>query len=136
MMKITIKPAAQEFLAKIIPTNGHVILTTDDGSNKYSSIGATCELADKFQLIILNQDDPKFSTILENNTGYDIRMLPAEEYLLGVDLNIDLKNTKLILQDKSGILDSNLSVVDWRNVAPETEKERFETMQRLGDQIC
>lgn len=63
-------------------------------------------------------------------------MLPAEEYLLGVDLNIDLKNTKLILQDKSGILDSNLSVVDWRNVAPETEKERFETMQRLGDQIC
>ncbi|WP_119326169.1 iron-sulfur cluster biosynthesis family protein [Companilactobacillus musae] len=135
-MKITIKPAAQEFLAKIIPTNGHVILTTDDGSNKYSSIGATCELADKFQLIILNQDDPKFSTILENNTGYDIRMLPAEEYLLGVDLNIDLKNTKLILQDKSGILDSNLSVVDWRNVAPETEKERFETMQRLGDQIC
>lgn len=135
-MKITIKPAAQEFLAKIIPTNGHVILTTDDDSNKYSSIGATCELADKFQLIILNQDDPKFSTILENNTGYDIRMLPAEEYLLGVDLNIDLKNTKLILQDKSGILDSNLSVVDWRNVAPETEKERFETMQRLGDQIC
>lgn len=53
-MKITIKPAAQEFLAKIIPTNGHVILTTDDDSNKYSSIGATCELADKFQLIILN----------------------------------------------------------------------------------
>lgn len=136
IMNLTIKPSAQEYLENKIPENSVVILTTDDGSTKYSSIGATCELADKFQLIILNKEDPDFSTVLENNAGYKMSLLPAEEYLFGTDLNVDFNHGTLSLRDKSGILDSNLSVVDWRNVAPADEADRLNMMKTLGDQIC
>jgi len=40
------------------------------------------------------------------------------------------------LKDNSGILDGALSLVDWRNVKPETAKERREKMLALGDKIC
>lgn len=136
MMKLTFKPAAKTYLKTKIPKNSQVILTTDDGSNNYSSIGATCELADKFQLIILNQADPDFSVVLENNNDLQMHLLPAEQYLFGDNLNIDLVHDRLSLNDKSGILDSSLSVVDWRNISPETEAELREKMKKIGDQIC
>lgn len=135
-MEITFKSAAQNYLAAKIPENAQVILTTDDGSNNYSSIGATCELADKFQLIILNQADPDFSIKLENNANLHMHILPAEQYLFGDNLNVDFVHGRLALNDKSGILDSALSVVDWRNVSPETEEQLREKMKKIGDQIC
>ena len=135
-MKINIKPAAQKYLAEKIPSGSHVILTTDDGSNNYSSIGATCELADKFQLIIVNQPDTKFSTVIENNAGYKMNMLPFEEYLFGNGLNLDFSHGALVLGDNGGAMDRAVSVVDWRNVTKETEEELREKMKRIGDQIC
>lgn len=136
MMKLTFKPAAKTYLKTKIPENSQVILTTDDGSNNYSSIGATCELADKFQLIILKQADPDFSITLENNDNLQMHILPAEQYLFGDHLNVDFVHDRLSLNDKSGILDSSLSIVDWRNVTPETEEQLREKMKKIGDQIC
>ncbi|MFH5810584.1 iron-sulfur cluster biosynthesis family protein [Companilactobacillus sp. FL22-1] len=135
-MKITITDNAKQFLADKIPTGSVVILTTDDGSNKYSSVGATCDLADKFQLIILNQPDDNFNLTIENDSGYQLSMSKFEEYLVGDNLTIDFDHDTLTLRDKTGILDSNLSIIDWRNVKPETEKERLNKMVTLGDQIC
>ncbi len=135
-MKLDIKSDAKAYLSNKIPVGSQVILTTDDGSTNYSSLGATCELADKFQLIVLKNADPKFNVPIENNANYHLNILPAEQYLFGNDLVIDIRHNTLTLSDNSGILDSALSVVDWRNVEPETEIQLREKMQKIGDQIC
>jgi len=135
-MKATFKPEALQYLTDKIPSGSIVILTTDDGSNKYSSIGATCELADKFQLIILNQTDDHFSIKVENNANYQLSMTETEKYLVSDNITIGFDHGTLTLRDKSGILDNALAVIDWRNVSPESEKDRLNEMVTLGDQIC
>lgn len=135
-MNIYFDDTAKDFLVNKIPNNSQVILATDDGSTKYSSVGATCALADKFQLIILKHADPTFTTELENNATYHLHMLPADEYLVGPGLKVTVGHGTLILRDDHGILDSALSVVDWRNVNPETAEDRMNMMVKLGDQIC
>ncbi|MQS75197.1 iron-sulfur cluster biosynthesis family protein [Companilactobacillus halodurans] len=135
-MKINIKEAAQAYLSKKIPAGSRIILTTDDGSNKYSSLGGSCSIGDKFQLVILKDADPKYTVPLENNAGYELSTSPQDEDLLTNGLNIDLWHNALALKDNSGILDGALSVVDWRNVKPETAAQRREKMLSLGDKIC
>ncbi|KRL68464.1 iron-sulfur cluster biosynthesis family protein [Companilactobacillus versmoldensis] len=131
-MKINIKENAKEYLAKQIPAQSQVILTTDDGSNNYSGIGATCELADKFQLVILKQPDPEFNEKLENNVNYQINILPFEEYLYGKGLNLDFTHGRLILADNGGIIDSNVAVVDNRDGKP-LNKQHIST---IGNVSC
>ncbi|GEO56932.1 iron-sulfur cluster biosynthesis family protein [Companilactobacillus bobalius] len=135
-MKINIKDEAQAYLAERIPSGFPMILTTDDGSNKYSSLGGSCAIGDKFQIVILKDEDPKYTVDLENDAGYDLKTSPSDADLLTDGLNISLWHNALALKDNSGILDGALSVVDWRNVKPETAEERREKMVKLGDQIC
>ncbi|GEO46622.1 iron-sulfur cluster biosynthesis family protein [Companilactobacillus kimchii] len=135
-MELTFTNHAEKYLNTIIPEDSNLILTTDDGSNNYSSVGATCELADKFQLIILKESDPNFNETLDTNTNYHLNILPFENYLYGNGLTVDFDHGTLVLKDNGGILDSALSVVDWRNVKPETEKHLREKMLKIGDQIC
>lgn len=136
VMKIEIKPEAKEYLADKIPAGSTVILTTDDGSNKYSSIGATCAMADKFQLVIVKQPDPKFNVVLLNNANFDLSMASYEDYLVSDGLKLDYTHGYLVLSDNTGILGNTVSVVDWRNVTPESEAERLNTMKTLGQFIC
>lgn len=135
-MKLNIKEEAQAYLATKIPAGSRMILTTDDGSNKYSSLGGSCAIGDKFQLVILKDADPKYTVPLENNAGYDMSTSPNDADLLSAGLNISRWHNALALKDNSGILDGSLSVVDWRNVKPETADERRRKMETLGDQIC
>ena len=135
-MKIDIKEEAQTYLENKIPAGSRMILTTDDGSNKYSSLGGSCAIGDKFQLVILKDADPNYTIPLENNAGYDMSTSSQDADLMTNGLNIALWHNALALKDNSGILDGALSVVDWRNVKPETADERREKMEKLGDQIC
>jgi len=135
-MKINIKDVAKTYLADKIPAGSTVILTTDDGSNQYSSLGGSCAIGDKFQLVILKNADPKYTVELENDANYKMTTSPSDADLLRDGLNIDFTHNTLALKDNSGILDGALSVVDWRNVKPETAKERREKMLALGDKIC
>ena len=135
-MKLNIKEEAQTYLAGKIPAGSRMILTTDDGSNKYSSLGGSCAIGDKFQLVVLKDADPNYTVPLENNAGYDMSTSPNDADLLNAGLNISLWHNALALKDNSGILDGALSVVDWRNVKPETAEERRRKMETLGDQIC
>jgi len=135
-MKINIKDVAKTYLADKIPAGSTVILTTDDGSNQYSSLGGSCAIGDKFQLVILKDADPKYTVELENDADYKMTTSPSDADLLRDGLNIDFTHNTLALKDNSGILDGALSVVDWRNVKPETAKERREKMLALGDKIC
>ncbi|WDT66678.1 iron-sulfur cluster biosynthesis family protein [Companilactobacillus crustorum] len=135
-MKINIKPEAKEYLAKKIPAGSRLILTTDDGSNKYSSLGGSCAIGDKFQLVILKEADPDYTIDLENDAGYVMSTSENDADLMTNGLNISLWHNALALKDNSGILDGSLSVVDWRNIKPETAAERREKMLSLGDKIC
>ncbi|GEO63115.1 iron-sulfur cluster biosynthesis family protein [Companilactobacillus nantensis] len=136
-MKINIKPEALTYLEnKNVPTDATIILTTDDGSNKYSSLGGSCAIGDKFQLVILKDADPKYTVELDNDAGFDLSTSPSDADLMTNGLNISLWHNALALKDNSGILDGALSVVDWRNVKPETAAERREKMISLGDKIC
>ncbi|WP_201308224.1 iron-sulfur cluster biosynthesis family protein [Companilactobacillus farciminis] len=136
-MKINIKEETQTYLAnKNVPTNAKMILTTDDGSNKYSSLGGSCAIGDKFQIVILKDADPNYTIPLENDAGLDLSTSPSDADLLGNGLNIVVWHNALALKDNSGILDGSLAVVDWRNVKPETAEERRDKMIKLGDQIC
>jgi len=136
-MKINIKPEAKEYLEKKnVPNDAIIILTTDDGSNKYSSLGGSCAIGDKFQLVILKEDDPNYTVKLENDAGYDLTTSTNDADLMTNGLNISVWHNALALKDNSGILDGALSVVDWRNVKPETAAERREKMLSLGDKIC
>ena len=136
-MKINIKEETQTYLKnKEVPTNAKMILTTDDGSNKYSSLGGSCAIGDKFQIVILKDADPNYTIPLENDAGLDLSTSPSDADLLGNGLNIAVWHNALALKDNSGILDGSLAVVDWRNVKPETAEERRDKMIKLGDQIC
>ena len=120
-MKINIKEETQTYLKnKEVPINAKMILTTDDGSNKYSSLGGSCAIGDKFQIVILKDDDPNYTIDLENDAGLDLKTSPSDADLLGNGLNISVWHNALALKDNSGILDGSLAVVDWRNVKPET----------------
>ncbi|HIY93963.1 iron-sulfur cluster biosynthesis family protein [Companilactobacillus sp. HBUAS56275] len=135
-MKIDFKDEALKYLEDKIPAGSTVILTTDDGSNKYSSLGGSCAIGDKFQLVILKDADPKYTVPIENNAGY--KMSTEEQYtdFFTAGLNISLLHNALALKDNSGILDGALSVVDWRDVKPETDEQRHDKMVKLGNQIC
>lgn len=136
-MKINIKPEALTYLEKKnVPTDAIIILTTDDGSNKYSSLGGSCAIGDKFQLVILKDADPNYTVKLDNDAGFNLSTSPNDADLMTNGLNISLWHNALALKDNSGILDGSLSVVDWRNVKPETAAERREKMLSLGDKIC
>lgn len=135
-MKINIKETQTYLKNKEVPTNAKMILTTDDGSNKYSSLGGSCAIGDKFQIVILKDDDPNYTIDLENDAGLDLKTSPSDADLLGNGLNISVWHNALALKDNSGILDGSLAVVDWRNVKPETDQERRDKMIKLGDQIC
>nr|WP_272482403.1 iron-sulfur cluster biosynthesis family protein [Companilactobacillus alimentarius] len=136
MMKINFKDEAQKYLADKIPAGSTVILTTDDGSNKYSSLGGSCAIGDKFQLVILKDEDPKYTVPIENNAGYNMSTASQYTDFFTDGLNISLWHNALALKDNSGILDGALSVVDWRNVKSETAEQRKNKMVKLGDQIC
>jgi len=135
-MKINIKDEAKTYIAGKVPAGSRIILTTDDGSNQYSSLGGSCSIGDKFQLVILKDADPKYTIPLENNAGYEMSTSPSDADLLRDGLNVSIWHNTLALKDNSGILDGALSIVDWRNVKPETAKERREKMLALGDKIC
>jgi len=136
-MKIDIKSEAKTYLDnKNVPTDAVILLTTDDGSNKYSSLGGSCAIGDKFQLVILNEADPNYTIKVENDAGYNLLTSENDVDLTTNGLNISVWHNALALKDNSGILDGALSVVDWRNVKPETAAERREKMLSLGDKIC
>jgi len=135
-MKIDIKEEAQTYIASKIPAGSRIILTTDDGSNKYSSLGGSCAIGDKFQLVVLKDADPNYTIPLENNAGYDMSTSKQDADLLRDGLNVSMWHNALALKDNSGILDGALSLVDWRNVKPETAAQRREKMIALGDKIC
>ncbi|MEJ6347879.1 iron-sulfur cluster biosynthesis family protein [Holzapfeliella sp. He02] len=109
-MKLKIKESAAKYLQEKMPSSdSYVFLALDDGSNKFSDLGGTCAIGDKFQFVFSSQPDEDYNQEIENNAGLKVSTSKEENAFLGENLILDYKNASLVLSDDSGILDGAVS---------------------------
>lgn len=134
-MEINIKEAAQDYLAtKLIPGE-RLLLALDDGSSKYSKLGGTCAIGNKFQLVIADAPDPDYAEALANNADLNLTTGALELTYLGHGLTMDYRNGMLNLRDDTGILDGAVTIARAQPLSKE-EAARREEMKALGGKIC
>jgi len=112
-MKITIKEAAKDYLAQNVAAGSILLLTTDDGSNRYSTLGGSCAIGDKFQFVSLTEKDPAYEVPVENDAGYQLWTSKDDEIYLGNGLVLDRVHNQLALRDDSGIVDSAVGLITY-----------------------
>ena len=109
-VKMNIKAGAAEKIKKSVQDGQVVLLSLNDGSNKYSNIAGSCAAGTRFQFVVLDKQDPDFSLKVENNIGLNLYTSPAEMQYLGNDLVVDEKNAAISLADDSGVIDAAMTV--------------------------
>ncbi|MGX6427706.1 iron-sulfur cluster biosynthesis family protein [Levilactobacillus yonginensis] len=134
-MKITIKEAAQAYLAANVQPDAVLLLTTDDGSNRYSTVGGACAIGDKFQFVALTDNDPDYAIPLENNLGLQLFTNADTELYLSNGLILDRVFNQLSLRDDSGILDSAVGLITY-TAEEKSDLDLKKEMQMLGTRIC
>ena len=134
-MKINIKDTAVTYLKKHVDFTKPMILALDDGSNKYSNLGGTCAIGDKFQLVVSDRLDPDFDQPLVNDAGLQLYTSKAEEYFFTTGLNLKHQSGTLQLGDDSGLLDSAVTIQVAKS-EEEAARERDEQKVTMKNQIC
>ncbi|WP_407885746.1 iron-sulfur cluster biosynthesis family protein [Levilactobacillus sp. N40-8-2] len=134
-MEITIKDAAKAYLAENVQPGSTLLLTTDDGSNRYSTVGGTCAIGDKFQFVALTDDDPEYPITLENNADWILKTNADTELYLSNGLILDRVFNQLSLRDDSGILDSAVGLITY-TTEEKSKLDLKKEMQTLGTRIC
>ena len=109
-VKMNVKSGAAEKIKKSVKDGQVVLLSLNDGSNKYSNIAGSCAAGTRFQFVVLDKQDPDFSIRVENNIGLNLYTSPAEMQYLGNDLVVDEKNAAISLADDSGVIDAAMTV--------------------------
>ena len=135
-MKLNFKTQAQTYLKDKIEPNAYVFLATDDGSSKFSKVGGTCAIGNKFQLVVSDHEDADYNIPIENNLGDRLFTSDGETDYLGAGLNLDYKNASLLLKDDSGILDGAVDVVHLKDAVLAKDAARRDEMKDLGGKIC
>ncbi|MFD0897872.1 iron-sulfur cluster biosynthesis family protein [Loigolactobacillus binensis] len=134
-MNINIKPAAAAYLATKIPAGKHVFLALDDGSSKFSKLGGSCTIGNKFQLVVAAAADAEYNVAIANNANLTLTTATPETTFLGSGLALDYHNAMLKLTDDSGILDGAVTVDDY--VMPTQDQQALKAeMTALGGKIC
>lgn len=134
-MKITITDAAKAYLnTKLVPGD-HLFLALDDGSSKYSKLGGTCAIGNKFQLVIADAPDADYAAVLSSDTDLDLTTGELELTYLGHGLALDYHNGSLNLHDDSGVLDGAVTIDHARPLAAD-EQARREEMRAMGAKVC
>ena len=109
-VKMNVKSSAADKIRKSVKDRQVVLLSLNDGSNKYSNIAGSCAAGTRFQFVVLDKQDPEFSIKVENNAGLDLYTSPAEMQYLGNNLVVDEKNAAISLADDSGVIDAAMTV--------------------------
>ncbi|WEV37081.1 iron-sulfur cluster biosynthesis family protein [Lactobacillus sp. ESL0677] len=113
-IEMNIKPEAAARIKSHIRKGQVVLLALNDGSNQYSKVGGTCTIGANFQFVILDQKDPEFSIIINNNVGLNLFTSPAEMQYLDNNLVVSEKNATLSLADDSGVIDGAVSINEFQ----------------------
>lgn len=134
-MEINIKQAALDYLAtKLIPGE-RLFLALDDGSSKYSKLGGTCAIGNKFQMVIADAPDADYAEAMPNNADLNLTTGALELTYLGHGLVLDYRNGMLNLHDDTGVLDGAVTL-DRAQPLSQEEQSRREEMKALGGKIC
>lgn len=110
-MKLTISPAAEDYLTQKLGANATFLLTLNDGSNQFSSAGGTCMIGDKYQIVRVRRPVSPYNTQLLTHP-FSVFISNYDRMFLGQSVQLDFRTTSgtLILKDESGLLDNNLVI--------------------------
>lgn len=128
-MEITIKEAALNYLQNKFTADQHLFLALDDGSSKYSQLGGTCAIGNKFQIVVADELDPEYAFPLSNNANLPLTTGDLEQMYLGHGLVLDHQLGSLVLRDDTGILDGAVMVNKPQVLTKEVQEQ-------LGNKIC
>ena len=126
---------AVTYLNEHVAKDQHLFLALDDGSSKYSKLGGSCAIGNKYQIVVTNQDDQDYALPLENDAGLKLTTGDPETDYFGSGLTLDFKNASLALRDDSGILDGAVTLNQVTST-PQNDDKRREEMKSLGGKIC
>lgn len=108
-MKVT-EDAVKVLQKRGVYDSKYVFLALDEGSNKFSTLGGSCTIGSKYQLVLSGKRDRDYSHKISNEVGLKLTTGKEELIYLGESLKLDAKNSVLILSDNSGILDPTVTV--------------------------
>jgi hypothetical protein len=134
-MQISIKPAAVTYLKDHVNQDQRLFLALDDGSSKYSKLGGSCAIGNKYQLVVADEDDQDYALPLDNEAGFKLTTGDPETDYFGSGLTLDFKNASLALRDDSGILDGAVTL-NKDAALPQNDAQRRDDMTKLGGKIC
>lgn len=128
-MNISIKPAAVDYLKAHTTNQAHLFLALDDGSSKYSQLGGTCAIGNKFQIVESSVADADYAITLDTDSDLKLTTGEEEEMYLGHGLVLDFQQASLVLRDDSGILDGAVNISQPQVLTAEMQAS-------MGDKIC
>ncbi|MCF7523111.1 iron-sulfur cluster biosynthesis family protein [Levilactobacillus brevis] len=135
MMKITMTAATKDFLRNHVQPDTVLLLTLDDGSNRYSTLGGSCAIGDNFQFVALTEKDPAYAIPVENDAGIQLWTNADTELYLNNGLTLDRVFNQLALRDDTGILDSAVGLITY-SAEEKSKLDLKKEMQTLGTRIC
>ncbi|MBO1304609.1 iron-sulfur cluster biosynthesis family protein [Enterococcus sp. 669A] len=108
-MKLTIRDQAVDALTNKLDSNSGFILALNDGSNQFSTVGGSCAVGDKFQIIPADEPTGQFQEKLENDQ-FNVYISDEEKVFLGNEVVIDFNErlSTFSLKNESGTLDPNI----------------------------
>lgn len=135
-MKMNITENAQQYLSGKNVDGQHIFLALDDGSSKFSKLGGSCAIGNKFQLVISPIADKDYTDAIENNADLALTSGKEEATFLGAGLSLDYKMGLLKLSDNSGVLDGAVSVQNYEPADAQSKEALKKDMQEIGNKIC
>lgn len=130
-IELKIKDGAKEVLEKKVKPGQTILLALNDGSNGYSKLGGTCTIGANFQLVVLDNKDPKFSIKVKNNMDLDLYTSDKELAFLDNGLVLNARNAVLSLSSNEGVIDGGVTISEFKG-----EKLSADEMKKLGGKIC
>lgn len=115
-MYLTLTDAAQEKILPYMKEKAVLVLDLDDGVGRYSKVG-NCALDTSFRLLLLDQmqDTADYGLTLDSSIGAIAVKDYSERYLDNqMTLDVDARLHTFVLTSPSGVLDSNVPLVDLR----------------------
>ena len=119
----------------LVNQDQRLFLALDDGSSKYSKLGGSCAIGNKYQLVVADEDDQDYALPLDNEAGFKLTTGDPETDYFGSGLTLDFKNASLALRDDSGILDGAVTL-NKDAALPQNDAQRRDDMTKLGGKIC
>lgn len=109
-MKLTITDAATTALSKRLNSTTF-ILALNDGTNQFSTVGGSCAVGDKFQILASDGPRDEYKLPLAND-HFQVYTSPGEQSFINEDVTLDYNErlSTFSLKTSGGILDNNLLI--------------------------